>query len=229
MIGRRKTSQHPNIRYIIENLKAVYGVPKPQTGLDPLDVLIETMLSQSTSNTNSSRAYESLKHKFPSWDMARRARRSSIEAAIRSGGLAHQKSIRIKALLDQVHKQLGSLDLSFLRTAPLEEARRFLSGFTGVGPKTVACTLLFACNRPVFPIDTHIFRISKRLGLIPDRGSDDHAHGIMEGLVPAARYFEVHINLIRHGRRICRPANPLCDKCCLIDYCVYKQELSGVR
>ena len=209
------------VPYILQNLKAVYDVPKPQTGLDPLDVLIETILSQSTTNVNSDRAFENLKRRFPTWDAASRARVTSIEAAIRSGGLARQKSVRIKELLNDIRKRRGSLDLTFLKTAPLEEAKRFLASFKGVGPKTVACTLLFACNRPVFPIDTHIFRIARRLGLIPEECSDEDAHRRMGEMIPRKRYFEAHINLIRHGRQICKARDPLCEQCCLVDYCEY--------
>jgi len=209
------------IAYAIQNLRAVYGVPAREQGLDPLDVLIQTILSQSTTNVNSHRTFDQLKCRFPDWDQARRARVTSIEAAIRSGGLARQKSIRIKQLLNEIFERRGSLDLSFLFRAPLEEARQFLASFNGVGPKTVACTLLFACNRPVFPIDVHIFRIARRLELIPERCSDLEAHRMMELMIPEDRYYEAHINLIRHGRRICRPQNPLCEQCCLIDYCRY--------
>jgi endonuclease-3 len=210
-----------SIPYIIQNLRAVYSVPKPERELDPLDVLIETILSQSTTNANSKRAFASLKRRFPAWEPARRARVSSIEAAIKSGGLAKQKSVRIRQLLNDIHKRRGSLDLAFLKTAPLEEAKRFLASFKGVGPKTVACTLLFACNRPVFPIDTHIFRIARRLGLISDKCSDEEAHRLMGEMIPKNRYYEVHINLIRLGRQICRPRDPLCEQCCLVDYCEY--------
>lgn len=212
------------VPYVIQNLKAVYGVPELESGLDPLDVLIQTILSQSTTNVNSHRAFESLKSRFPSWERARRARVASIEAAIRSGGLARQKSVRIKSLLNEIHARLGSLDLSFLHTASLEEAASFLASFKGVGPKTVACTLLFACRRPVFPIDTHIFRISRRLGLIPEKGSDEDAHRMMSRIIPSDRYYEVHVNMIRHGRKVCRPSNPSCDQCCLIDYCRYYEK-----
>lgn len=216
-----------SIPYILQNLQAVYGVPKPLRGLDPLDVLIETILSQSTSNVNSNRAFENLKQRFPAWEAARRARVGSIETAIRSGGLARQKSVRIKELLHEIHRRRGSLDLSFLKTAPLEEAKQFLASFKGVGPKTVACTLLFACNRAVFPIDTHIFRIARRLGLIPEKCSDEEAHRLMDEIIPRERYYEVHINLIRHGRKICRPRDPMCEQCCLVDYCEYYQGLSN--
>jgi endonuclease-3 len=213
------------ITYILQNLKTVFGVPKPHRRLDPLDVLIETILSQSTTNANSDRAFANLKRRFPIWDLAMRARVSSIETAIKSGGLARQKSARIKELLVEINRRRGSLDLAFLKTAPLDEAKEFLSSLKGVGPKTVACTLLFACNRPVFPIDTHIFRIARRLGLIPERCSDEEAHRMMGEMIPRKRYYEAHINLIRLGRRVCRPTNPRCEQCCLVDYCEYYQKL----
>lgn len=232
---RRPRTSDPNVSphasdsipYIIQNLKAVYGIPRPERGLDPLDVLIETILSQSTSNANSGRAFECLKKRFPTWEQARRARVTSIETAIRSGGLARQKSIRIKNLLNEIHRQRGSLDLSFLKSAPLDEAKQFLASFKGIGPKTVACTLLFACERPVFPIDTHIFRIARRLALIPEQCSDEQAHQMMEEILPTERYFEIHINLIRHGRTVCRPSAPRCEECCLVDYCAYYNEAAG--
>jgi endonuclease-3 len=213
-----------DISYIIQNLKAVYGVPECERGLDPLDVLIQTILSQSTTNVNSDRAFENLKRRFPTWEQARRARVTSIESAIRSGGLAHQKSIRIKRLLNEIYERRGSLDLSFLSSAPLEDAVEFLASFKGVGPKTVACTLLFACDRPIFPIDTHIFRIARRVGLIPMKCSDEEAHRLMTAMMPDGRFYEVHINMIRHGRRVCRPQHPLCEQCCLIDYCSYYEK-----
>jgi endonuclease III len=228
--GLREASEHgewdgnepsESVPYILQNLKAVYGTPRLKQGLDPLDVLIETILSQSTANVNSDRAFENLKRRFPTWEQARRARASSIEAAIRSGGLAKQKSVRIKKLLNEIYERRGSLDLSFLKTAPLKEAKQFLASFKGVGPKTIACTLLFACNRAVFPIDTHIFRIARRLGLIPYKCSDEEAHRLMGAMIPRGRYYEAHINLIRLGRRICRPSGPLCEQCCVVDYCEY--------
>jgi endonuclease-3 len=221
-----KSKAPESFPYIIQNLKAVYGIPECEQELDPLDVLIQTILSQSTTNVNSHRAFETLKRRFPTWEQARRARVTSIEAAIKSGGLARQKSVRIKQLLNEIYDLRGSLDLSFLATAPLEDAARFLANFKGVGPKTVACTLLFACDRPIFPIDTHIFRIARRLGLIPEKCSDQEAHTLMTAMIPDRRFYEVHVNMIRHGRRICRPQNPLCEQCCLVEYCRYYEENS---
>jgi endonuclease-3 len=217
------------IPYIIQNLKAAYGVPECERGLDPLDVLIQTILSQSTTNVNSHRAFLYLKQRFPTWEQARRARVTSIEAAIRSGGLARQKSLRIKKLLNEIYERRGSLDLSFLFIAPIEEAMQFLTSFKGVGPKTVACTLLFACNRPIFPIDTHIFRIARRTGLIPEKCSDEEAHRTMTAMIPDGRFYEVHVNMIRHGRKVCRPQQPLCEQCCLIDYCLYYEKRSQMN
>lgn len=214
-----------SIPYIIQNLRAVYGVPEIENGLDPLDVLIETILSQSTTNVNSRRAFDSLKRRFPTWDKARRARAISIESAIKSGGLARQKSIRIKTILNEIYERRGSLDLSFLCSAPIQEAVEFLASFKGVGPKTVACTLLFACNRPVFPIDTHIFRIARRLGLIPEKCTVQQAHNRMAAILPEDRYYEIHVNLIRHGRKVCRPQQPGCEQCCLVDYCLYYESM----
>jgi endonuclease-3 len=217
-----------SLRYVIQNLRATYGIPKREerthVPLDPLDVLIETVLSQSTSDRNSERAFANLKQKYPSWELARRARVTSIEAVIRSGGLAKQKSARIKQLLTEIHRRRGSLDLNFLYTVPLDDAVEFLSSFKGVGPKTVACTLLFACGRPIFPVDTHIFRVGRRLGLIPERCSDAEAHRLMTAMVPRGRHYEVHINLIRHGRTVCRPQNPACEQCCVLEYCRYYEE-----
>ncbi len=211
------------VRHIIEHLEAVYGVPLNDSTDDPLDELIITILSQSTTDINSHRAFQSLKQRFPDWEAVRRARPSTIAAAIRSGGLANVKSGIIKNILNEIRERCGSLDLSFLRHIPVAEAREFLLSLKGVGPKTVGCVLLFACKRAVFPMDTHIFRITRRMGLIPSGGGDSQAHAAMESLIPAGKYYSLHINLIRHGRRVCRPQNPRCDQCCLIEYCRFGQ------
>lgn len=215
------TEAREKIPYVLQNLKAVYGIPQLEPDLDPLDCLIETILSQSTTNINSHRAFANLKQRFPTWEEARKARVTSIEAAIRCGGLAKQKSVIIKRILNEIKEKRGDMDLSFLHTIPLEEAREFLSSFKGVGPKTVACVLLFSADRPVFPIDTHIFRIARRLQLIPEKGSDHEAHALMEQIIPEERYYEAHVNIIRHGRKVCRPTNPSCEACVIVDYCHY--------
>jgi endonuclease III len=211
------------VKYITQNLEAAYGVPVNDSPYDPLSELILTILSQSTTDINSQRAFENLKRRFPDWESARRARASSIAAAIKSGGLANAKSMVIKNALNQIKKRRGSLDLSFLHTSPIEEAREFLTSLAGVGPKTAACVLLFACDRKIFPMDVHILRITKRIGLIPERFSDEQSHKKMEKLVPLNKHYSLHVNLIRHGRQICRPQKPKCDKCPLVEQCDYGQ------
>jgi endonuclease-3 len=219
------TEAQQKFRYTLQNLEAVYGIPENDCADDPLDELIGTILSQATTNANSHRAFANLKRRFPDWENARKARASSIEKQIKCGGLAHQKSLRIKAILNQIYEQRGNLDLSFLHACSVDEAVEFLSKFNGVGPKTVGCVLLFACKRPFFPMDTHIFRIARRLSLIPARCSDQQAHKIMSKLIPKNKHYSAHINLIRHGRRVCRPTNPKCEECCLIEYCDYQTAL----
>ena len=153
------------VKYITQNLEAAYGVPVNVSPYDPLSELILTILSQSTTDINSRRAFENLKRRFPDWESARRARASSIAAAIKSGGLANAKSMVIKNALNEIKKR-REVSICLLHTSPIEEAREFLTSLTGVGPKTAACVLLFACNRKIFPMDVHILRITKRVGLV---------------------------------------------------------------
>jgi endonuclease-3 len=209
------------LKFITQNLEATYGVPHNTRPDDPLDELILTILSQSTSDVNSRRAFQSLKSRFADWEAVRRARPATIAAAIKSGGLANVKSVVIKNVLNEIKLRRGDLNLSCLRTMPLAEAKVFLTSLKGIGPKTASCVLLFACGHPVFPIDTHIFRITRRLGLVPRGGSDEQAHELMEQLIQANKHYSLHINLIRHGRHICRPQNPACERCCLIEYCAH--------
>jgi endonuclease III len=211
------------LRYVTQNLEAAYGIPRNDEADDPLDELILTILSQATTNQNSSRTFANLKSRFKDWEAVRRAKPEQIEEAIRLGGLAQVKSVVIKNLLNEIKARVRKLDLSFLHTTPVEQAREFLTSLKGVGPKTAACVLLFACKRPIFPMDTHIFRIARRLGLIPEKGSDEQAHRLMEQLIPENKHYSLHINMIRHGRQICLPRNPKCAKCCLVEHCQYGQ------
>ena len=213
------------IRYIIQNLERTYGVPENRRARDPLDMLIQIILSQATSDTNSHRTFSALKKRFPTWDGALRARESTIAECIRAGGLANQKAAVIKSVLGQIKREHGTLDLSFLHDLRDEEAARYLSQFRGIGPKTVACTLLFACRKEVFPLDTHIFRVLRRMGLIPQKCTDARAHEIMNGLVPEGKFYSFHVNLIRHGRALCRPREPLCERCPVVEYCDYGQQM----
>lgn len=214
----------PQLHYIAQNLVAVYGLPVPDEKLNPLDELIATILSQSTSNINSHRAFASLKKRFPEWEQVRRARPATIAKAIKSGGLANVKSVVIKNILHEIKARCGALDLSFLHQLPAPEAIAFLTSLKGVGPKTARCVLLFACHQPVFPIDTHIFRIARRLELLPLKCSDEQAHQLLAPLIPPNKHLSLHINLIHHGRSICHPRNPQCHRCCLLDYCPFGQQ-----
>jgi endonuclease III len=213
------------VGYIIQNLERAYGVPVNKwTGWDVLDMLVSVILSQATSDANSDRTYDALKKRFPTWDSVLRAREQTLADTIRLGGLANQKAAVIRRLLREIKERHGSLDLSFVKNMPTEEAVRYLSAFRGVGPKTAACTLLFACGQEVFPLDTHIFRVLRRVGLIPPKCTDEFAHRVMNRLVPAGKFYSLHVNLIRHGRKICRPRDPLCGRCPIVEYCDYGQE-----
>lgn len=209
------------IRYIIQNLERAYGVPENERASNPLDMLIKIILSQATSDTNSERTFAALKKRFPTWDSAHRARESTIAGTIRAGGLANQKAKVIKSLLKQLRDEHGAIELDFLHNMRAEEAVSYLKQFRGIGPKTIACTLLFACRKEVFPLDTHIFRVLRRVGLIPQKCTDERAHQIMNALVPRGKFYSFHVNLIRHGRALCRPREPLCERCPIVEYCDY--------
>lgn len=213
------------IHYIIQNLERTYGVPENTHPSDPLDMLIQIILSQATSDINSNRAFTSLKKRFPTWDAVLRAREATLAGVIRSGGLANQKAAVIRDLLRQIKERRGNIDLSFLCDVPIEEAARYLGQFRGIGPKTIACTLLFACRRETFPLDTHIFRILRRIGLIPPKCTDQRAHEIMDQLVPKGKFYSLHVNLVRHGRTLCRPRDPHCPRCPVVEYCDYGQSI----
>ena len=218
------SSEKP-LHYIIQNLERAYGVPENRRRSDPLDMLVQIVLSQATSDTNSHRTFAALKKRFPRWEQALRARESTIADVIRSGGLANQKAAVIKSILRQLKSEHGTLDLSFLHKLSAAEATGYLSQFRGIGPKTVACTLLFACRKEVFPLDTHIFRILRRVGLIPQKSTDRRAHELMNSLVPEGKFYSFHVNLIRHGRALCRPREPLCERCPIVEYCDYGQSM----
>jgi endonuclease-3 len=213
------------VGYIVQNLERAYGVPVNRwTDWDVLDMLVSVILSQATSDANSARTYDALKRRFPTWDSVLRAREQTLADTIRPGGLANQKAAVIRDLLRRTKELRGAFDLSFLRDLPDEEAVRYLAHFRGVGPKTAACTLLFACGKETFPLDTHIFRILRRVGLIPSKCSDQFAHEALNRLVPDGKFYSFHVNLIRHGRNLCRPRDPLCHRCPIVEYCDYGRE-----
>lgn len=202
---------------IIQRLAPAYGRPVLQPSGDPIAELVLTILSQNTSDTNSGRAFIQLMRRFPSWQAIAEAPVEEVEAAIAPGGLARQKAPRIQAALRAVVEHAGSWDLDFLRTLPLEEARAWLRALPGVGPKTAACVLLFSLGGPALPVDTHVERVARRLGLIPQNATAERAHALLEALVPPGEYYPFHMLLIKHGRRTCSARRPACDRCPLIE------------
>jgi endonuclease-3 len=186
---------------------------------DLLDSLIQTVLSQNTNDTNSHRAFSELKRRFPTWEAAGRASTGQIEKAIRSGGISRVKAERIKTILEIIKHENGSYSLEGLRDMPPAAARDYLEELPGVGPKTAAVILLFSLSYPFFPVDTHIYRVTGRLGIIPAKTSVAKAHEIMDRLVPDDKKYRLHINLIEHGRRTCVARKPKCPLCCLNKIC----------
>ncbi|MEX2081414.1 MAG: endonuclease III [Dehalococcoidia bacterium] len=203
----------PRGRAIMDALAAVYGRPELTPHGDAVAELILTVLSQNTADTNSGRAFIQLMRRFPSWDAIADAAPEEVVAAIQSGGLAQQKAPRIQAILGAVRERSGDWNLGFLRDVPLEEARGWLRGLPGVGPKTAACVLLFALGLPAMPVDTHVERVAKRLGFIPPKVTAEQAHVLLEALVDPCDYYEFHMLLIKHGRRTCAALRPQCGVC----------------
>jgi endonuclease-3 len=204
---------------VCRRLRAFYGPVEPPEQWPVLDELIATVLSQNTSDTNSGSAFDELRAKFADWDAVRRAPVARIAKAIRRAGLSRQKAPRIRNILQRIYEERGELSLEFLHGMPTSQAAEYLAGFPGVGPKTVACVLLFACRKPVLPVDTHVHRVSMRQGLIGPRVDAVRAHQELAALVPARRVLEFHIELIRHGRTLCLARNPKCQECPLLDLC----------
>jgi endonuclease III len=205
-----------------------YGPVNLGEPLPPLDELVATILSQNTSDRNSDAAFAELRRRFRDWDTVRRAPLRKVVAAIRGAGLARTKAPRIKAILQQIHEQRGELALDFLHALPTGEAVCYLRDFAGVGPKTAACVLLFACGKPVLPVDTHVHRVSRRLGLIGPTTSAEKAHEVLAKMTPPGKVLDFHILMIRHGRRVCTARNPRCTECVLLDRCPEGQRRLGV-
>ncbi len=202
-----------------------YGFPEWRNPLPALDELVSTILSQNTNDVNRDRAFDALRARFPTWEAVRDADPEAVMDAIRPAGLANQKGPRIQAVLQAITAQRGMLDLSFLEDLSTEEAREWLLQFKGVGPKTAAIVLQFSLNKPAFPVDTHVHRLSGRIGLRPEKMNAEKAHDHLEALFPPETYYPAHLNLIRLGREICNARRPDCPACPLQDLCNYYTEV----
>ncbi len=209
----------PGVEQLRRRLRQEYGPRRWQPGRDPLSELVAVVLSQNTSDANSHRAYASLVDRFGDWEAVAAAEAGEIARAIRAGGLAGIKAPRIKAILEEIRARRGSLDLGFLAGMGLDGARAWLRGLPGVGPKTAGCVLLFSLGMPAMPVDTHVYRVARRLGLVDSRASVEKAHEILEAMVPPADVYELHMLLVEHGRRTCKARRPRCSDCALRDLC----------
>ncbi len=212
---------------VAAELAQLYGTPRWRAGWPPLDELVSCILSQNTTDVNCDRAFTALKARYATWQDVVDAPAAEVSDTVRVAGLANQKGPRIQAALRRIQAERGAFDIGFLADLPLEEARAWLMGLDGVGPKTAAIVLCFALNRPAFPVDTHVHRVSLRIGFLPPGTNAERAHSVMEAIVPPADYYAFHINLIQHGRAICKAPTPQCARCPLTAYCDYFRQLPG--
>lgn len=211
---------------VVAALREVYGYPDWRPALPPVDELVSCILSQSTSDTNSGRAFDALKARYPTWEAVRDAPVRDVIETIKPAGLANQKAPRIQAILRLIGEERGAINIDFLNDLPIDEAKAWLTGLHGVGPKTAAIVLCFAFNRPAFPVDTHVHRVGQRIGFLPEGISADRAHPVMEAIVPPEDYLPFHLNLIWHGREVCLARAPYCERCPLTDVCDYYQRVT---
>ncbi len=209
-------------------LAKLYGEPHRRR-MDAVGQLVGTILSQATTDLQTERSFQELRRRFPTWEQVRDAPPHRIAAAIRSSGLSEQKAPRIKAALEHITRERGRIDLNCLKRMPPAEARRWLMDIAGVGPKTASIVLLFTFGLPFFPVDTHILRVTKRLGWIPENANADKAHDLLAALVPPRLYYRLHLNIIAHGRAICKAGRPRCEVCPLTDLCRYYAEVRAAK
>ena len=209
-------------RRIHEVLLATYGAPRWRAPLPPVDELVSTILSQNTNDANRDRAFEALRVTFPTWEAVRDATRAQVIQAIRPAGLANQKGPRIQKVLKEITRERGELNLAFLKELDVENARAWLLKFNGVGPKTAAIVLQFSLNMPAFPVDTHVHRVSGRIGLRPEKMTVERAHKHLESIFARDTYYAAHLNLIRLGREICHARKPQCPVCPVRRLCQFE-------
>ena len=210
-----------NFLWLHQQLVDAYGMPPAKAGRDPLETLMNTILSQNTSDVNRDKAYRGLKSRFSSWDAVKSAPLVELAEAIRPGGLANQKSRRMQNILRWLEREFGSLNLDWICERDPDEMIKLFTAVKGIGVKTIAIVLCFACGQDVFPVDTHVHRVSKRLGLVPEKATPEKTFRLLHPLVPAGLSQSLHLNMIRHGRQTCKARKPLCEECGLLEKCDY--------
>ena len=198
-----------------------YGKEVSERKLPPIDELVMTILSQHTNDINMFRAFESLKATYSTWEEVLAAPQGELAVSIRSSGMYNLKAKRIQATLREIHERVGKLDLSLIEKMEISEAKEWLTSLHGVGPKTAAIVLLFSFGLPVLPVDTHVWRVTKRLGIIDMKVSREKAHDLLEQILPSDCIPSLNKNLVQHGREICRAQNPKCNDCFLNDICEF--------
>lgn len=212
---------------LADGLRKRFGVPGRPRRANLLDALIETLLSQSTTDHNRDLAFRELQRRFPDWEAVADAPESEVASAIRSAGLGNQKAGRICSFLRWLREERGKLSLEFLHEESDEAAVELLTRHNGIGVKTAYVTLIMASNRDLFPIDVHIHRIAIRLGLIRENINPEKAHGLLGPHVPEGRGHELHVNLLAFGRTVCKARNPACGECGFRRMCVYYRSLQN--
>jgi len=214
-----------SVNKVLKLLSAEYGEKRWRRQQSPIEVLVQTILSQNTSDRNSGRAFERLLASFGSWEDLADAGVGEISHSIKAGGLGVVKAGYIKQALEEIRRRRGDFELGFLRELPVDEARNWLKQLPGVGMKTASCVLIFSLGMPALPVDTHVFRVAERLGLIGSDVSVEKAHKLLEGLVPPRDVYKFHVLLIEHGRRICKAQRPRCNACVLREVCPSYEKL----
>jgi len=204
---------------VIKLLEQEYGSLEWHPGREPIAVLMGTVLSQNTSDVNSRRAFDSLIDTFDSWESVAAAPVEHIAQVIKSGGLSRVKAVRIKQILAKIEKEQGGISLDFLKSMDMTEAKDYLLHLPGVGQKTASCVLLFGIGKPCLPVDTHIFRVAKRLGLIDSKVSIEEAHDLLQRQIPPSKVYQFHLHMIEHGRQVCHARRPRCNECVVTEIC----------
>ena len=204
---------------VAQKLMEAYGEPLWRNPLPAIDELVSTILSQNTNDVNRDKAFFALVEKYPDWEAVRTAPEAEVINCIRIAGLGNQKGPRIQHVLNEIKAERGNLDLGFLAQMTADQAKAWLTKFNGVGPKTAAIVLCFSLGIPAFPVDTHIYRVSGRLGLRPEKMNVEDAHPYLEGLFDPSTYYAVHLNIIRLGRETCTARKPNCPACPLREIC----------